>query len=169
MTIADDERRAVARWSAACATRALGRFEAVAPTDGRPRAAIEGAHAYADGGPRTKRLRADALGANAAAREVGDPVAAAAARAAGLAAATAFIHGEETIGTLGHIVGAAVQAAHAARLAADDDAAATDEIAWAVAEAPRAVRELVVRIPPCRDRPNRLDPLRDRIVEALLA
>jgi hypothetical protein len=168
MAISDDERRDVARWSAGSAERALALFAADRPEDGRPAEALAGARAYADGERRTRHLRVLALAAHAAARDAADPAAASAARAAGLAAAVAYIHGEATIGTLGHIVGAAVAAAEARRIATGDAAAADEEIRWAVSTAPASVRALVRRIPPGRDRPNRLDPLRDRLVEGLL-
>src|SRR5262249_51489321 len=90
MTLSDDERRLVGFWAADCALRVLPLFEAKAPSDARPREAIEGARAFARGGKRTAKLRSLALAAFAAAREVGDPAATAAARAAGLAASVAY-------------------------------------------------------------------------------
>src|SRR5262245_61523641 len=84
--------RLVGFWAGDCAERVLALFEAKAPADTRPREAIAGIRAFARGEKRTARLRSLALAASAAAREVGDPVAAAAARAAGLAASSAYMH-----------------------------------------------------------------------------
>ena len=70
--------RAVGGWAADCAERARAVYEARAGSDSRPRAAIEGIRVFAGGGKRVARLRTLALSAHAAAREVGDPAAAAA-------------------------------------------------------------------------------------------
>src|SRR5919201_106491 len=91
-TLSLESLRAIGGWAADCAERALSVYETHANSDTRPRAAIEGIRGYTSGGKRTARLRSLALEANAAAREVGDPAAAAAARAAGLAAASAYTH-----------------------------------------------------------------------------
>src|SRR5512138_2715408 len=48
-TLSDTDRRIVAAWAADCAERVLGLFEAEAPGDGRPRAAIARARAFARG------------------------------------------------------------------------------------------------------------------------
>ena len=87
MTLSDEERRLLGLWAADCAERVLPLFEAKASSDTRPREAIEGIRVFAHGGKRTARLRSLAWAAYAAAREAGDPVATAAARAAGRAAA----------------------------------------------------------------------------------
>jgi hypothetical protein len=81
MTLSEEDRRLVGLWAADCAERVLPLFEAKAPSDTRPREAIEGIRAFARGGKRIARLRSLAWAAYAAAREVGDPVATAAARA----------------------------------------------------------------------------------------
>jgi hypothetical protein len=86
MTLSMEDRRLVGRWAADCAERVLPLFEAEAPSDTCPREAIEGIRVFASGGKRTAQLRSLALAAYAAARESGDPVAAAAARSAGAAA-----------------------------------------------------------------------------------
>jgi hypothetical protein len=92
LTLSDEDRRRIALWAADCAERVLPLFEAKAPADTRPRKAIEGTRAFARGGKRTGQLRSLAWAAHAAAREVGDPVATAAARAAAHAAASPYIH-----------------------------------------------------------------------------
>ena len=82
--------RALGSWAADCAERALSVYETYADSDPRPRAAIEGIRVFAAGGKRTAQLRALALSAYSAAREADDPAAVAAARAAGLAASSAY-------------------------------------------------------------------------------
>ena len=95
----EEDRRLVAHWAADCAERVLALFEAKAPSDTRPREAIEGARAFALDGKRTDHLRSLGWAAHAAAREVGDPVATAAARAATYAAATPYTHASSTTTT----------------------------------------------------------------------
>jgi hypothetical protein len=92
MTLSEEDRRLVRLWAADCAEQVLPLFEAKAPSDTRPRKAIKGTRAFALGGKRTGQLRSLAWAAHAAAREVGDPVATTAARAAAYAAATSYIH-----------------------------------------------------------------------------
>lgn len=85
MTLGDEDRRLLGLWAADCAERALPLFEAEAPSDTRPRKAVEGIRAFALGGERTGQLHSLAWAAHTAAREVGDPGATAAARAAAYA------------------------------------------------------------------------------------
>ena len=70
MTLSEEDLRLVGLWAADCAERVLPLFEAKAPTDTRPREAIEGIRAFARGGKRTARLRSLALAALAAAVEM---------------------------------------------------------------------------------------------------
>src|SRR5262245_10357010 len=132
MILSEDDRRLIGAWAADCAERVVPLFEAKVPTDSRPREAIEGIRTFAAGGKRTAQLRALAWAAHAAAREVGDPVATAAARAASLAAATAYMHPLATPHQVKHALGPAVYAARARELAAGDPAAGDDEIRWAL-------------------------------------
>jgi hypothetical protein len=160
MTLSDEERRLLALWAADCAERVLPLFEAKAPSDTRPREAIEGIRAFACGGKRTAHLRSLAWAAYAAAREVCDPVAAGAARAAGLAAATAYIHALAIPHQAKHALGPAAYAARARELAADDDPSVGDEeIRWAIEHASPAVREVVRRMPVRGSGRGRLDAL----------
>lgn len=123
-------------WAAACAERTLPLFEAQAPGDTRPREAIEGVRAFARGELRIGPVRALSAGAHAAAREVGDPAAVAAARAAGHAAAVAHM--------ASHALGAPAYAAQAAGLAAPDDpAAVAGVVTWAQSHASPAVRDVL--------------------------
>ncbi|HEX2400880.1 MAG TPA: exonuclease SbcC, partial [Mycobacterium sp.] len=58
------ELRDVAGYAVACARSALAIFERERPDDRRPRAAIDAAQAFADGGERTKALRDSAWAAH---------------------------------------------------------------------------------------------------------
>jgi hypothetical protein len=141
LTLSEDDRRVLATWAADCAERPLPLFEAQAPGDTRPRDAIDGVRAFARGDMRIGRVRALSAQAHAAAREVGDPAAVAAARAAGHAAGVAHM--------AAHARGVPAYAAVAAGLAAPDDpTAASDEVRWALGHASPAVREVLRRLPP---------------------
>lgn len=94
------------------------------------------------------RWRSLAWAAHAAAREAGDPVATAAARAAAYAAASPYIHALATPHQAKHALGPAIYQAQARELAAGDDPGAGDEeIRWAIEHASSAVREVVRRMP----------------------
>jgi hypothetical protein len=147
-TLSLDSLRAIGGWAADCAERALPLFEARAGSDTRPRAAIEGIREFAAGGRRTARLRSLAVAANAAAREVGDPAAAAAARAAGLAAASAYTHPLADVRQTTHIVGPAAYAARALELGHGDDPGVGDaEVRRAIRRAPAEAREVLRQMP----------------------
>jgi hypothetical protein len=138
--LSEEDRRVLAVWAAACAEHVLSRFEAVAPEDSRPRDAIDAARAFARGERTIGPVRAVAATAHAAARSVGDPVAVAAARAAGHAAATAHM--------AAHARGAAAYATLARQLAGSDDAALDEEMRWQRDRADARVREVLGRLPP---------------------
>jgi hypothetical protein len=126
----------------------LAVYETQAPSDSRPRAALDGIRQFAGGGKRAAQLRSLAMTAHAAAREVGDPAAAAAARAAGLAAASAYTHPLRDVQQTKHIVGPAAYAALALELyRADDPTIADREVAWAIAHAPSEVRAVLLEMP----------------------
>ena len=160
ITLSEEERRLLGFWVADCAERVLPLFEEKSALDTRPRKAIEGIRVYARGGKRTAHLRSLALMALAAAREVGHPVAAAAARAAGLAASFAYIHERVTLDQVKHALGPAAYAARARELAVDDDPSAADEeIRWAIEHASPAVLEVMRRMPVRAPGRGRLDAL----------
>ena len=141
LTLSEHDRRVLAVWAADCAERTLPLFEAQAPGDARPRDAIEGLRAFARGEMRIGPARALSAAAHAAAREVDEPVAVAAARAAGHAAATAHM--------AAHARGAAAYAAKAAGLAAPrDPTAVADAVRWQQLHASPAVRAVLRRLPP---------------------
>ena len=141
LTLSEGDRRVLAVWAADCAERRLSLFEAQAPSDSRPRDAIDGLRAFARGEMPIGRVRALSAQAHAAAREIGDPAAVAAARAAGQAAGVAHM--------AAHARGAAEYAAKAAGLAAPHDASAVaDEAEWQQVHASPAVRDVLRRLPP---------------------
>ena len=152
--------RAIGGWTADCAERALFIFEKRSSSDPRPRLAIEGIREFAHGGKRTARLRTLAIAANAAAHEVDDPAAAAAARAAGFAAASAFTHPLVDIHQTKHIVGPAASAAMALELEnASNSSVGEIEVFWAIEHAPSEVREVLLHMPPRKEGKSRLEML----------
>ena len=152
--------RAIGGWAADCAERALPVFEMRAGSDSRPRAAIEGIREFAGGGKRAARLRSFAMEAHAAAREVGDPAAAAAARAAGVAAASAYTHPLADVHQTKHIVGTAAYAALALELDhAGDPSVGHAEVRWAIEHAPSEAREVLLQMPARQAGKTRLETL----------
>jgi hypothetical protein len=159
-TLSLESLRVIGGWAADCAERALSVYEAHADSDSRPRAAIEGIRGFASGEKRTARLRSLAIEANAAAREVGDPAAAAAARAAGLAAASAYTHPLADVHQTKHIVGPAAYATLALELDhAGDPSVGDTEVRWAVEHAPSEVREVLLQMPARQAGKSRLDTI----------
>jgi hypothetical protein len=140
-TLSEADRRIVAFWAADCAERVLGLFEAKAPRDSRPREAIVRTRAFARGELGVAaEIRCRFVG-GAAAREVSDSAAAAAARAAGQAA---------SIPRMGaHALGAAAYAVRAAALAAPDrPEAVSEEIRWQLGRMSVAARVALRQLPP---------------------
>ena len=162
--------RAIGGWAADCADRALSVYETRADSDSRPRAAIEGIREFAGGGKRTARLRSLACEANAAAREIGDPAAAAAARAAGLAAASAYTHPLADVHQTKHIVGPAAYAALALELEHSGDSSLGDgEVRWAIEHAPSEAREVLLQMPARQAGKSRLDTILYELDEGIRA
>lgn len=152
--------RSLGRWAADCAERALPIYEMHTHSDVRPRAAIEGIRAFADGERRTARLRSLAWAAQAAARDAGEPAASAAARAASLAAAIAYTHPLATVHQTKHILGPAAYAALALALGhADDPGIADREIRWAIAHASPEVCTILQQMPARQAGNGRLDTI----------
>lgn len=141
-TLSVDDRRVVASWAADCAQHVLGVFEDAVPGDGRMRAAIEQARAFAAGELNVaEAVRRRGGEAGAAARETTSPAARVAAYAAEQAAAVAHMGA--------HALGAAGYATKAVALAAGCDrdavvraeahrhfAAMTDSVANALSRLP---------------------------------
>ena len=140
--------RALGSWAADCAERALSIYETHPNSDSRPRAALEGIRMFANGGKRTAQLRSLALSAFSAAREANDPAAAAAARAAGLAASSAYTHPLADVEQTKHIVGPAAYAALALELNQGGDHSIGDhEVIWAIEHVTPKVREILLQMP----------------------
>ena len=159
-TLSLESLRAIGSWAADCAERALSVFETRAGSDSRPLAAIEGIREFASGAKRTARLRSLAMEAHAAAREVGDGAAAAAARAAGLAAASAYTHPLADVHQTKHIVGPAAYAALALELDHGGDPTVGEaEVRWAIEHAPSEVREVLLQMPARQAGKARLETL----------
>ena len=152
--------RALGSWAADCAERALPVYEKHADSDSRPRAAIEGIRVFAAGGRRTAQLRSLALSAYSAAREADDPAAAAAARAAGLAASSAYTHPLADVHQTKHIVGPAAYAALALELDGGGDPGIADgEIRWAIQHVTSQVRQVLLHMPARQAGNSRLDTI----------
>lgn len=159
-TLTLDSLRAIGGWAADCSERALPVYERHMASDRRPRAAIEGIREFAAGGGRTARLRTLALEAHAAAREIDVPAAAAAARSAGVAAASAYTHPLADVHQTKHIVGTAAYAALALELEGGDAPGIGDgEIRRAIESAPAEAREVLLQMPARQPGTSRLDTL----------
>ncbi|MER8187584.1 putative immunity protein [Kitasatospora sp. NPDC094015] len=168
VTITDEDRRLLGLWAAGCAERVLPLFEARAPEDGRPRAALDSLGAFTRTGKRTAQLRSAAWAALKAAGEADDPVATAAARAACYAAAAPYIHALATPHQARHVHAPAIHAALARELAAGGNLGAGDaELRWAVEQAPPAVRGILRQLPAPAPGRGRLEALRERLDGAL--
>jgi hypothetical protein len=150
-TLSWSELRKVAGYAAACARPALAIFESECPHDRRPRAAVDAAQAFADGGERTRALRDSAWAAHRAAqeaRDAGQAAASDAARAAGHAVGAAFLHPLPTATQVKHILGSAAYAARAFELSAGDDpGVGAHHIAQSRILAPPVVVDVLRRYP----------------------
>nr|WP_176740639.1 exonuclease SbcC [Streptomyces sp. SID4951] len=118
-----DELRVVARYVVESAEEVLPVFEAARPNDPRPRAAIDAAREFVNGARRTKLQRITSLDAHRAAKEATTEAERLAARAAGDAAAAAYLHPIAKATQVGHILRAAASAARVGELNAGGDAA----------------------------------------------
>ncbi|WP_429807099.1 putative immunity protein [Ensifer sp. B1-9] len=146
--LTEDDLRHITRWAVLSAERALPVYEAAAPGDNRPREAIAAAVAFAGGGARTAHLRKAAWGAQRAAREVSDPAAKAAARAAIAAAGAPYTHPIETPHQINHILGPAAYAVQALSLGKEHEALAIEtELRRAIAAASDEIRRIIRKMP----------------------
>lgn len=137
-TLTEFDHRLLALWAAACAEHVLSLFEAVQPSDRRPRQAIERIRVWARGEIRMSESRAAGGHAMAAARPLSGP-ARHAAFAAGQAAVVAHVASHE-LGAAAY----AIKAARAAAPAGDGDCAGRLECRWQRDELPDAICELVL-------------------------
>ncbi|MBC9715817.1 exonuclease SbcC [Streptomyces sp. TRM66268-LWL] len=123
-----DELRVVARYVVESAQEILPVFEEGVPGDPRPRAAVAAAWEFVNGARRTKLQRTAALDAHRAAKEAPTETARLAARAAGDAAAAAYLHPIAKATQVGHILRGAACAARVAELCAGDDPDVGDKV-----------------------------------------
>ncbi|HEU5101876.1 MAG TPA: hypothetical protein VFU22_22800 [Roseiflexaceae bacterium] len=137
-TLTDSDHRLLALWAAACAEHVLQLFEALQPSDPRPRQAIEQTRAWARGEITMSQARAAAGHAMAAARALSG-AARHAAYAAGQAAAVAHVAAHE-LGAAAY----AIKAARAAAPAIEGESASRLECAWQREQLPDAIREIVL-------------------------
>lgn len=152
--------RFIAGWAADCAERTLPMYEACNPDDPRPRAAIYGVREFAAGGKRSAKLRLLAMDAYRASLESKDPSASAAARAASLAAASAYTHPFADVNQAKHILGPAAYAALTIEIRNNNDSRFGDkEIRWAIDHARGEVIELLLKMPRQPEGKTRLDKL----------
>jgi hypothetical protein len=115
---------------------------------------------FAGGGKRTAHLRSLAWSAFSAAREADDPAAAAAARAAGLAAASAYTHPLADVHQTKHILGPAAYAALALELHhAGDPNIGDGEVRRAIENVTAEVRAVLLQMPARKVGNSRLDKI----------
>ncbi|MFI6216790.1 putative immunity protein [Nocardia brasiliensis] len=120
------ELREITAYALACAAPVVAIFERVCPGDPRVRAVLERAREFAAGGKRTKAIRVTAMAAHRAAWEAetrDDPLAAAAAHAAGATGSSAYLHPLAKATQVWHILGAAAYTALSLELEAGGDRA----------------------------------------------
>lgn len=149
-TLSLPDRRIVTAWAADCAEHVLGLFEAEAPADDRPRDALVRTRAFARGELDVADEIRHRFRGTGAAHDLRSPVAVAAAKAAGQAAAIPHMGA--------HALGAAAYAAKAAGLAAaDQPGAVRAEILWQLEHMSASVRAALQQVPPVGE--NRSGPL----------
>lgn len=119
LELPERDRRALVEWTVACAERLLPLYLAERPDDTRPRDALDAALSFLSGELSIDEVRESAFACHAAAREVEDPAASAAARVCGQAAAVA------------HMAGHSRQVPrHTAKAFPDDRSRRDEELAW---------------------------------------
>lgn len=137
-TLTDSDHHLLALWAAVCAEHVLHLFEAVQPSDPRPRQAIAQARAWVRGEITMTQARTAAGHAMAAARELRG-AAREAAYAAGQAAAVAHVAAHE-LGAAAY----AIKAARAAAVEGEQDRAGRLECQWQREQLPDAIHDLVL-------------------------
>ena len=151
--------RILGGWCADCAELVLPIFEKYVPLDSRPREAISGIRVFAAGGKRTAELRKLALAALAAARDTKSPAGAAAAKAAGMAASSAYTHPLVDLQQTKHIVGPGAYTAIAVELERGDEKAGAELVRTAIENVPIEVGEVLINMPARAPGKSRLDRL----------
>jgi hypothetical protein len=144
-TLTDSNHQLLALWAAACAEHVLHLFEAVQPSDPRPRQAIEQARAWARGEIKMSQARAAGGHAMAAARALSGS-ARHAAFAAGQAAVVAHVAAHE-LGAAAYAIKAACEAdlqVLGETGGLSPDSAGQLECQWQREHLPEPIRELVL-------------------------
>ena len=155
-----DSLRFLGKWAADCAERVLPIYEAVNPTDIRPRVAIVGIREFANGGKRAAKLRKLSMDAYRAALEAENAAASAAAQSASLAAASAYTHPLVDVKQTKHIVGPATYAALAMEVKSGNNPEIGNAfVQWAITQAPKEVCEILAHMPARTTGKSRLDQL----------
>lgn len=156
--------RAVTAFATSNAETVLAVFTAARPDDRRPAEALAAAHAFIDGGRRTLSLRTTATRAHRAAAEADGEPARLAARAAGDAAGSAYLHPIAKATQVGHILRSAACVVRIAELGAGGDpdagaAAVRTALSDVARRADPAVVEVLRLYPPVPPGRSRLDGL----------
>ena len=158
------ELRAVARFAVESAETVLTSYEETYADDPRPRAAVNAAWEFVNGAPRTKLQRVAALDAHRAAAAAGTEIARLAARAAGDAAAAAYLHPLANGNQVGHILRSAALAARIAELHAGSDPRVGEEhLEQALRGATPVVIEVLNRYPRAPLSKNRAGTLMNQL------
>lgn len=142
-----DQLRSVVRFAAVNAAPLLALYESCEPGDPRPRAALDAAWLFEDGGRRSALQRTAASAAHRAARQAGSEPARLAALACGDAAAAAYLHPIARATQVGHIVRSAACAVLVAQLL-EGDAGASAAAARVRSSATDELRAVLRRYPP---------------------
>ncbi|MBL8967933.1 MAG: hypothetical protein JNG85_13075 [Spirochaetaceae bacterium] len=145
-SLTDERHHLLAVWAARCAEHVLALFESERPGDGRPRKAVELAHAWSRGEVTVDEAKRGAYHANAAARDL-KGAAKFAALAAGQAAAVAHVAAHE-LGAAAY----AIRAVMAAGGEAGRIARGKAELEWQRSRLPPDLKDLVLE-----DEKNRSD------------
>jgi len=140
-TLSDSDRRAIARWAAACAERVVSLFAADVVAEGHIRNAVARTRAYSAGESTAAEEIGKRLVAVKAAGAATTPAGAAAGRSAAQAAAVAHMGA--------HAFGAAAYAVKSVSLAyADRPETVGEEIRWQLAELSERERSVLRLLPP---------------------
>ena len=143
-----EELQSLGQWAADCAERSLSIYENMEKNDTRPRQAIRAIREFVTNGKRTNSLRKMALEAYRASWETKDRAASAAAKAAGLAAASAYTHPFKDIHQAKHILGPAAYSAFAIELLQNaDPIVGEQQLEWAVDKANPDIAGLLKKMP----------------------
>ncbi|MDR1532769.1 MAG: hypothetical protein LBS62_11425 [Clostridiales bacterium] len=139
--MSDDTHRLLALWAAECAEHVLPIFEAIRPTDNRPRLAIETIRAWANGEIKVTQSKEVAGASQNAARELTGVSEAArmAALSAGQAAVVAHVAAHE-LGASAYAIRARMESVPKP----DREAARAAECEWQRGRLPDDIRELVL-------------------------